>query len=159
VDRVRRRLAEPEGAVADALAPPSDGVDLVDEDDALAAPLAREPPRLGQQELDDDHVHPDECLGEARAGHRDDRRVEARRDALGEHRLAGARRADEQQAALGLAARLTELLAGLPQRDHARDLLLGLGLAADVGQLHAPVGVARLVALHLLEAEEQQWPE
>ena len=47
----------------------------------------------------------------------------------------------------------------LPQLDDAGDVLLGLGLPADVLQPHAPVGVARLVALHLLEAEEQQRPE
>ena len=73
---------------------------------------------------------------------------------LGEHRLAGARRADEQQPALGLAARGAELLAGLPQRDDARDVLLGLGLAADVVEAHAPVRVAGLVGLHLLDPEE-----
>ena len=55
----------------------------------------------------------------------------------------------------GLPPAPAEGVAGLPQRDDARDLLLGLGLAADVGELHAPVGVARLVALHLLEPEEQ----
>ena len=65
----------------------------------------------------------------------------------------------KQQAALGLAAGLAELLAGLPQRDDPGDLLLGLGLAADVLELDAPVRVARLVALHLLEAEEEQRPE
>ena len=47
-------------------------------------------------------------------------------------------RADEEQAALGLAARLAELLARLPQRDDARDLLLGLGLAADVRRAARP---------------------
>ena len=85
--------------------------------------------------------------------------LKRRGDRLGEHRLAGARRADEQQAALGLAAGLAELLARLPERDDAGDLLLGLGLAADVLEPHAPVRVARLVALHLLEPEEQQRAE
>ena len=68
-------------------------------------------------------------------------------------------RAEEEHAALALAARLLELLAGLPERDDARDLLLGLGLAADVVELDAPVRVARLVALDLLDAEEQHRPE
>ena len=60
--------------------------------------------------------------------------------------------AEEEHAALALAARLLELLAGLPERDDAGDLLLGLGLAADVVELDAPVRVARLVALDLLDA-------
>ena len=68
-------------------------------------------------------------------------------------------RAEEQHAALALAAGLDELLARLPQRDHARDLLLGLGLAAHVVELDAPVGVARLVRLDLLDAEDQHRPE
>src|SRR5436190_2144066 len=80
------------------------------------------------------------------------RRVEVRRDRLGEHRLAGARRAEEEQAALALAAGALELLARLPQRDDPADLRLGLLLAADVLELDAPVGVARLVALDLLDA-------
>ena len=78
---------------------------------------------------------------------------------LGEHRLAGAGRAEEEHAALALAARLLELLARLPERDDAGDLLLGLGLAADVVELDAPVRVARLVGLDLLDAEDQHRPE
>src|SRR5207253_11166448 len=66
---------------------------------------------------------------------------------------------EEEQAALALAARLLELLARLPQRDHARDLLLGLLLAADVVELDAPVRVAGLVRLHLLDAEEEERAE
>ena len=104
-------------------------------------------------------VHADEGLREAGARDRHERAVERRRDRLGEHRLAGAGRAEEQHAALALAAGLLELLARLPERDHARDLLLGLGLAADVLELDAPVRVARLVALDLLDAEEHQRPE
>ena len=114
---------------------------------------------LRDHQRDDDHVHAHEHLREARARHRHDRRVEARGDALGEHRLAGARRTDEQQAALGLAARLAELLAGLPQGDHARDLLLRLALPAHIVEVHAPVGVARLVALHLAHRHQHHRAE
>ena len=78
---------------------------------------------------------------------------------LREHRLAGAGGAEEEHAALALAAGLLELLAGLPERDDARDLLLGLGLAADVVELDAPVRVARLVALDLLDRQEEQRAE
>ena len=77
---------------------------------------------------------------------------------LGEHRLAGAGGAEEEHAALALAARLLELLARLPERDDARDLLLGLRLAADVGELDAPVRVARLVALDLLAPSSSSGP-
>ena len=58
---------------------------------------------------------PDEGLGEAGARDRHERAVERRRDRLGEHRLAGAGRAEEEDAALALAARLLELLARLPE--------------------------------------------
>ena len=121
----------------------ADRVDLVDEDDALAAPLAREPLRLPGQDAHDDGVDADEGLREARAGDRDERRVEAGGDRLGEHRLAGAGRAEEEQAALALAAGALERLARLPEGDDPAHLLLRLGLAADVGELHAPVRVAR----------------
>ena len=87
------------------------------------------------EEAHDDRVDPDERLREAGAGDRDERRVEAGRDRLGEHRLAGAGRAEEEQAALTLAARLLERLAALPEADDAAHLLLRLGLAAHVLEL------------------------
>ena len=107
------------------------------------------------EDAHDDRVDADERLREARAGHRDERRVEPRRDRLGHHRLAGAGSPVEDQAALALAAGALEDLAGLPERDDAPDLFLRLGLAADVVELHAPVGVARLEDLHLRHAHEQ----
>ncbi len=152
------------GAVSDAvaaerLAAHPDGVDLVDEHDALAAPLARQLAGLASEELNRDRVHADEHPGEARAGDRHERAVEVGRDRLRDHRLPGPRRAQEQQAALALAARLLELLARLPERDHARDLLLGLGLAADVVDLYAPARVTGLVAADLAHREEQERAE
>ena len=144
---------------AQGLAPGADGVDLVDEHDALAPPLLGQLARLVGQELDGDRIHPDEHPGEARSGDRHERAVEVGGDRLGDHRLAGAGSAQEQQTALALAAGLLELLAGLPQGDHAGDLLLGLGLSADVCDLHAPARVARLVAADLAHREEQERPE
>ena len=94
----------------------ADGIDLVDEDDALAAPLARKPLGLPRHVAHGEDVHPDEHPGEARPGDRDEGAVETGGDGLGQHRLARARRAQHQQAALALAARLLELVAGLPQR-------------------------------------------
>ena len=102
---------------------------------------------------------PDEHAGEARAGDRHERAVEVGGDGLGQHRLAGAGGAQHQQAALALAAGLLERLAGLPQRDDAAHLLLGLRLAAHVVQLHAPVGVARLVGADLADGHHQERAE
>ena len=76
------------------------------------------------------------------------------RDRLREHRLAGARRAEEEQASLALAAGALERLARLPERDDAAHLLLRLCLAADVVELHAPLGVAGLVAADLRDAHQ-----
>src|SRR5207244_11461077 len=89
---------------AESAAAHADRVDLVDEDDALAAPLAGELLRLARQETHDDRVDADEGLGEAGARDRDERRVEARRDRLRHHRLARAGRAVEEGTALALAA-------------------------------------------------------
>ena len=51
-------------------------VDLVDEDDALAAPLAGESFRAAREDADDDRVDADEGRREAGARDRDERRVE-----------------------------------------------------------------------------------
>ena len=130
----------------------ADGVDLVDEDDALAAPLGGEPLRLPRHVADDQHIDADEGLSESRARDRDERAVESGRDRLREHRLAGAGRAVEEDAALAAAAGQLERLAGLPEADDPPDLLLRLRLAADVLELDAPVGVAGLEAFDLRDA-------
>ena len=139
----------------DARAAPADGVDLVDEDDALAAPFRRELLRLAREVADDDHVHAHERLREARAGDRDEGTVEVRRDRLREHRLARAGRAEEEEPALALAARRLELLARLPERDDPANLLLRLLLAAHVLELDAPVRVAGLEAVDLRDPHQQ----
>src|SRR5205085_2222637 len=129
-DLLVEALARPER-----LAPHADGIDLVDEDDALAAPLPRELLRLAREEPHDQCVDADEGLREAGARDRHEGRVEAGGDRLGEHRLAGARGTEEEQASFALAAGSLERLTRLPERDDAAHLLLGLGLAADVLQL------------------------
>jgi hypothetical protein len=141
------------------LAAHPDRVDLVDEHDALAAPLASQLLRLVRQVLDDESVHADEHLREAGTRDRDERAVEAGCDRLRDHRLACSRRSEEQQPPLTLAAGLLELLSRLPERDHARDLLFGLGLTADVVDLHAPAGVARLVAADAADRHQQERTE
>src|SRR5581483_6342875 len=120
------------------------------------APLAGELLRLACEEAHDQRVDSDERLREAGARDRDERRVEAGRDRLREHRLAGSRGAEEEQASLALAARPLERLARLPERDDAAHLFLRLGLAAHVLELHAPLGVAGLVAADLRDAHQHQ---
>ena len=139
---------------AERLAAHADGVDLVDEDDALAAPLAGELLRLAREESHDQRVDADEGLREAGARDRDERRVEPGRDRLREHRLAGSRCAEEEQASLALTARSLERLARLPERDDPAHLFLRLRLPADVVELDAPLGVARLVAADLRDAHQ-----
>src|SRR4029079_2064720 len=103
--------------------------------------------------------HPQERLLEARAGHEHERAVEAGGDRLGEHRLAGARLAEEEQAALALPACLLEGLTALPERDDSADLLLDLVLATHVLQAHAPVRVPRLEAAHLRDSDQHHRAE
>src|SRR5262249_4998063 len=146
------------GAALERLTAQPDGVDLVDEDDALPAPLAGELLRLPSEEAHDERIDADERLRESGAADRDERRVEPGRDRLCEHRLAGARCSEEEQSAFALAAGALERLAGLPQRDDSPNLFLRLDLAAHVVELHAPLGVARLVPADLRNAHEHQRP-
>ena len=136
-----------------------DGVDLVDEHDALAAPLAGEPLRAPGQDAHDDGVDADEGCREARAGDRDERRVEAGGECLREHRLPGAGGAEEEEAALTLAAGALECVSGLPDGDDPAHLLLRLRLPADVRELHAPLRVAGLEGLDLREVHDEQRAE
>ena len=158
VGPVEERLLDPGGGIARATAerraPHAYGVDLVDEDDALAAPLARELLGLAGEPADDNRVHAQEGLLETGARHQDKRAVEARSDRLGEHRLSGSGRAEEQQTALSLSPGLLERLSGLPEGDDPADLLLGFFLAAHVGQADPPVRVSGLEASHLRDPDQ-----
>ena len=105
------RHPTPAGRTAKRLTAHPNRVDLVDEDDALAAPLAGQLLRLAREEAHDDRIDADEGLREARARDRDERRVEPGRDRLRHHRLAGAGRSVEEQPAFALAAGALEHLA------------------------------------------------
>src|SRR5262249_376821 len=101
LDRVERLIVV---ATREGLPAHPDSVDLIDEDDARAAPLTRGLVRVPREEAHDQRVDADERLREARPRNRYERRVEPRRDRLRQHRLPGARRTEEQQSALTLAA-------------------------------------------------------
>ncbi|ELZ46275.1 hypothetical protein C465_12903 [Halorubrum distributum JCM 9100] len=106
-----------------------DGVDLVDEEDGglvLAGDLEEVPDQLG--------ALADELVDELGAGHLDERRVRLVGDGLREHRLPGARRAVQQDAARGRDAHVLEHV-GVFQRhlDGLPDLLHLVFEPADVG--------------------------
>ena len=159
VVEAERHRAGRHAALAERLPAHPDGVDLVDEDDALTAPLARELLRAPGEDPHDDRVDPDERRGEAGARDRDEGRVEAGRERLRQHGLAGAGRTEKEHAALALAAVLLELLAGLPDRDDAAHLFLRLDLPANVVELDAPLRVTRLEGLDLREVHQEQRAE
>ncbi len=114
----------------------ADGVDLVDEDDAGRVALG-----LVEQVAHAAGAHADEHLDELRAGDREERHAGLARDGLGQQRLAGARRADQQHALGDAGAQGDELLRLLEELDHLLQLLLGLFHAGHVGE-----GDRRLVA-------------
>ena len=142
---------------ADAAHP--DGVDLVDEDDALAAPFPREPLRLARQVAHDDRVQAEERRAKPDPGMETKGQLNPVAIAFAStvFPVPGAPR--KRSPRLALAARLLEVLAGLPEGDKTARLLLRLGLAAHVLELHAPVRVAWLVAAHLGDAEEHRAEE
>src|SRR5215813_13719452 len=105
----------------------ADRVDLVHEVDTGGVLLA-----LLKQVADPGGADADEHLDEVRPRDGEEGRVRLARDRFGEERLAGAGRADEEDALRDLPAELLELL-GIPQElDDLSELLLGLVDAGDV---------------------------
>ena len=150
--------AEPGAAVA------SDGVDLVDEDDAGGVLLA-----LLEQVADPRSADADEHLDEVGTRDREERHARFTGHGLGEQRLAGPRRAHEKNALGDLAAEAGELLGVLEELDDLLELLLGLVDAGDVGEGHLLLvgrqqpclGLAErhglgAAGLHLTEEDEPQ---
>ena len=146
-------------AVLAAVALLADGVDLVDEDDAGGLFLG-----LFEQVADLGSAHAHEHLDEFRTGHREEGHVGFTGHGLGQHGLAGARRADEQDALGHLGADvlvlagvvqvvndLLQVLLGLVLTGHIRevDALGGLDVDLGVGFSHAAkhhgVGAAHLI--------------
>jgi hypothetical protein len=107
----------------------ADRVDLVDEDDAGRVLLG-----LLEHVAHARGADADEHLDEVGTGDREERHLGLAGDGLGEQRLTGTGRADQQHAARDLAAELLEL-AGVAQEFHEFDhFLLGLLDAGDVGE-------------------------
>src|SRR5439155_8334722 len=154
--RVKAQLAAAEhssestGSAAAHTAPAAaEGVELIYEHDASAPSLG---PALGHAHGHEhvERVHAEEHALERRAGGDDDRHVHRGCDALGEHGLAGAGRADHQHPALPLATRLDVEPALLHQaQDPAHLLDRGL-LAANVLD---PDFVVRLAGIDVCAAD------
>ena len=140
----------------------ADGVDLVDEDDARRVCLA-----LLEQIAHAARADADEHLDEVRTRHREERTSGFAGDGLGEQRLTGSRRTDEQRALRQTSAELRELLRVAQELDDFLKLLLRFVGTGDVGERdlrrvareqlrlrfaeRERLGAARL---HLLEQEQ-----
>ena len=108
----------------------SHGVDLVDEHDGGCGLLG-----LLEQVADAARADADEHLDEVGARDREERHARLAGDGLGEQRLAGSRRADEQHAVRDLGAHLEVALGLLQEVADLLQLLDGLVDAGDVGEL------------------------
>src|SRR5690606_12569260 len=126
----------------------SDGVDLVDEDDARRVRLP-----LLEEVADAAGAHADEHLDEVGAGHREEGTGGLAGHGPGEKRLAGARRANQQRALRQPSAELGELLGILEELDDLLQLLLGLVGAGDVGESDLRRVAGEQLRLRLAEGE------
>ena len=123
---------------------PSDGVDLVDENDAgriLFGLLEH----VAHPACADTHEHFDEI----RSRDRKERHARLARDGARQQRLAGARRADQQRTARDLAAQARKLLRVAQKLDDLFQLFLGLVDPSDVVKCHAPVLFGQKLGLRL----------
>src|SRR5262249_6296621 len=118
---VQRLLALIVAAAETGAAVSADRIDLVHEDDARRVLLA-----LLEQIAHARGPDTDEHLDEIGSGNREERNVRLAGDRLGEQRLAGAGRTDEQHALGNLAAELLELLRILEEVDDLAQLFLRL---------------------------------
>ena len=110
----------------------ADGVDLVDEDDGRG-----DLRRLLEQIAHAARADADKHFHEIRAGDGEKRHVRLARDGLGQQRLAGARRADQQCALRELRADGGIFLRVMQEIDDLDKRFLGLVLTGDVGKRDA----------------------
>ena len=107
---------------------PAERIELVDEDDARA-PCARLLEQVAHARRADAHEH----LDELRAGDREERHAGLAGDGLGQQRLAGAGRADQQDALRACGRRAGHSSCGFLQEiDDLLELVLGFVDAGDV---------------------------
>ena len=132
--------AEARAAVA------ADRVNLVDEDDARRVLLA-----LLEQVAHARRTDADEHLDEVRTADREERDVRFPRDRAGEQRLAGSRRAHQQNALGNAAAELLELLRLLEELDDFLELFLRLVNAGHVLERHLLLRVGGELGFALAE--------
>ena len=125
--RVERLLALVVAADLAAAAGLAQGVELVDEDDARG-------PLLGLLEhvADAGGADADEHFDEVRTAEAEERHARLAGDGLGEQRLAGARRADQQHALGNAAAEALVAFGVLEEVDHFAQLVDGFVDAGDV---------------------------
>src|SRR5206468_965079 len=109
----------------------ADRVDLIDEDDARRMGLA-----LLEQVAHARGADADEHLDKVGARHGEKRPARFTRDRLGQQRLAGSGRSDEQRALGQPAAEPLEFLRVLKEVYDLLELLHGLIAAGDVGEVH-----------------------
>ena len=145
---IERLLALIVTAAKSGAAMASDGVDLVDEDDArrVRLPLLEQ---IAHAARADAHEH----LDEVGAGHREERTPRFARDRAREQRLAGAGRADEQHALGQTAAEPRVLLRIAQELDDLLELFLRLVRTRDIGERHLGRVAREQLRLALAEAE------
>ena len=114
----------------------ADGVDLVDEHDARRFLLG-----LAEQVAHLARAHADEHLHELRTGHGEKRHVRLTGNGLGQHRLAGSRRADEQDALGHGCADVLIFRRVVQVVDDLGQVFLGLILTGDIGEFDALGGL------------------
>jgi hypothetical protein len=155
---VERLLALVVAAAEAGAAVPTDGVDLVDEDDAGRVLLA-----LLEEIAHAAGADADEHLDEVGARDAEEGHARLARDGAREQRLAGAGRADAQDALRDAAAEALELLRIFEEGDDLFDLVFGLVDAGHVGERHLVLRLvqqarARLAEAHRLAAAGLQLP-
>ena len=126
----------------------ADGVDLVDEDDAGRVLLG-----VLEHVAHARRTHADEHLDEVGTRNAEERHLGLAGDRLGQQRLAGAGRADQQQAARNAAAEFLEFLRVFQEVDDLLDFFLGFVAAGHVGEGNGVVVLVQHARLALAEAE------
>jgi hypothetical protein len=125
----------------------TDGVDLVDEDDARRVFLG-----LVEHVAHAGGAHADEHLDEVRAGDREEGDVRLAGDGAGDQRLTGARRADEEAAARDAPAEPLEFLRVAQELDDLLQILLGLVDTGDILEGDTAMRLGEELRLGLAEA-------